>query len=243
MSQNTPTVARHWVDVAPDLRGYLTYPDDGRPHPAVLVFIEAFGVNAHFQKLAAGLAEAGFAALVPDVYHGHVFEYADSANAIAHLRSLNDEQVMRETAASLDFLATDAHAGKAIGVLGFCMGGRYAFLANAELASRIRAAVSFYGGGIAPEQDAVGRKPLLDRVPEMQNPLLLQYGSADKSIQPAEHARIIEALSAAGKRYSLEVYPGAGHGFFCDDRPSYDAGAAEQSWQRTLGFLQQHLGD
>jgi carboxymethylenebutenolidase len=103
--------------------------------------------------------------------------------------------------------------------------------------------VSFYGGGIAPEQDAVGRKPLLDRVPEMQNPLLLQYGSADKSIQPAEHARIIEALSAAGKRYSLEVYPGAGHGFFCDDRPSYDAGAAEQSWQRTLGFLQQHLGD
>lgn len=167
MSQNNPAVAQHWVDIAPDLRGYLAYPDDGHSHPVVLVFIEAFGVNAHFRKLAADLAAVGFTALVPDVYHGHVFEYGDSSNAIAHLRSLNDEQVMRETAASLDFLAADVHAGEAAGVLGFCMGGRYAFLANAELSSRIRAAIAFYGGGIAPEHDAAGRKPLLDRIPKM----------------------------------------------------------------------------
>lgn len=243
MSQNTPAVVQQWVDLAPDLRGYLAHPDDGRPHPAVLVFIEAFGVNSHFQKVAARLAEAGFTALVPDLYHGRVFDYSDSANAIAHLRTLNDDQVMDEAASSLDFLAKHASAGKAVGVLGFCMGGRYAFLANAALTTRIRTAVSFYGGGIAPEQDAAGRKPLLDRVPEMQTPLLLQYGSADKSIHPDEHARIVEALGGAGKRYSMDLYPGAGHGFFCDDRPSYDAAAAAQGWQRALGFFRQYLGE
>lgn len=243
MSHNTYAVAQQWVDIAPDLRAYLTHPDDAGPHPAVLVFIEAFGVNAHFQKLAVRLAEAGFTVLVPDVYHGHVFDYSDSTNAIAHLRTLNDDQVMRETTAALDYLGKHRQAGDAVGVLGFCMGGRYAFLANAELNSRLRASVAFYGGGIAPEQDVAGRKPLLDRIPEMQAPLLLQYGSADQSIQPAEHARIVEALGTAGKRYSLDLYPGAGHGFFCDDRPSYDAGAAEQGWRRTLDFFRQHLED
>lgn len=243
MSHDKPAVAQDWVDITPDLRGYLAHPDDGRPHPAVLVFIEAFGVNSHFRELAARLAEAGFTALIPDVYHGNVFDYSDITNAIGHLRSLNDEQVMAETVAALDYLAASAHANDAVGVLGFCMGGRYAFLANAEQTTRIRGAVSFYGGGIAPEQDAAGRKPLLDRVPHMQTPLLLQYGTADQSIQPAEQARIVEALNSAGKRFSMEVYPDAGHGFFCDDRPSYDADAAAQGWQRTLAFFHQHLGD
>lgn len=243
MSQNTSAVTQQWVDITPDLRGYLAHPADDRPHPVVLVFIEVFGVNAHFQKIAARLAEAGFTALVPDIYHGRVFDYSDSSSAIAHLRTLDDDQVMREAAFSLDFLGDQPCAGEAAGALGFCMGGRYAFLANAAFGSRLRASVAFYGGGIAPEHDAVGRKPLLDRVPEMQAPLLLQYGSSDQSIQPAEHARIVEALSSAHKRYSLEVYPGVGHAFFCDERPNYDPDAAAQGWQRTLDFFHRHLGD
>lgn len=244
MTQHTPTVLQQWIDLAPELRGWLAQPDDDQSHPAVLVFIEAYGVNSHFQKLAARLATAGFTALVPDIYHGRVYDYSDSANAIAHLRTLSDEQVMHEAASALDFLGKHAsRAGEAIGVLGFCMGGRYAFLANAALAPRIRATVSLYGGGIAPEQDALGRRPLLDRVPEMKAPLLLQYGSADPSIQPAEHARIVEALGSADKRYSLDLYPGAGHGFFCDDRPSHDPVAAEQAWRRTLDFFHHYLGE
>lgn len=243
MPDHAPATAQSWVELTPDLRGYLAYPDDGKQHPAVIVFIEAYGINSHFQQLAARLAAAGYVALLPDLYHGSAYPYTDQESAIGHLRTLNDAQVMAETGAALDFLQNCAQANGAVGILGFCMGGRYAFLANAELTHRIRAAVAFYGGGIAPEQDRLGRKPLLDRIPEMQTPLLLQYGSADQSIAPEEHARIVQALSAAHKRYSMEVYPEAGHGFFCDDRVSFDAQAAAQGWKRTLDFFQQYLGD
>ncbi len=208
-----------------------------------MVFIEAYGVNAHFRRLAERLAEAGFAAIVPNIYHGHVHPYSDQQHAIEHLKTLDDTQVMREAEATLDYLENDPHVSGLPAVLGFCMDGRYAFMANAEHNQRLRAVVAFYGGGIAPQQDRLGRKPLLDRVPEMKAPLLLQYGSADPSIAPDEHARIVETLGRANKRYSLDLYPGAGHGFFCDDRPSYDPDAVSQGWHRTLDFFAQYLGD
>ncbi len=243
MSQSASSVSQSWVDLAPDLRGYFAHPDDDQAHPALIVFIEAYGINAHFKQLAARLAQAGYATLIPDIFHGKRYDYADRDNAVGHLRTLNDAQVMTQANAALDYLQTCAQATDAVGILGFCMGGRYAFLANAELSARIRATAAFYGGGIAPEQDPIGRKPLLDRIPEMQTPLLLQYGSADHSITPAEHARIVEALGTADKRYTLDLYPGAGHGFFCDDRPTYHAEAAAQGWHRILDFFNQHLGD
>ncbi|AOU97672.1 carboxymethylenebutenolidase [Acidihalobacter yilgarnensis] len=231
-----------WVDITPELRGYLARPPGEGPYPAVLVFIEAYGVNDHFQSLANRLAEAGYVALVPDIYHGHVYEYSDSDNAIAHLRGLNDEQVMGETDAALDLLVGHpAVAGSKPGVLGFCMGGRYAFLTHGTRADRVGASVAYYGGGIAPTQDRLGRVPLLDRIPSMQAPLLLHYGAADGSIAPDEHARVAEALSHAGKRYGLQVYPEAGHGFFCDQRASYHAGAADESWRLTLDFFASHI--
>lgn len=241
---STTDTQAEWIDIASELRGYLARPATAGSHPAVVIFIEAYGVNDHFRSLAKRLAGAGYVALVPDLYHGHVYDYADSEHAIAHLRSLNDGQVMGEVDATLDLLATHpAVAGGKPGILGFCMGGRYAFLTHGARADRVGATAAFYGGGIAPVQDRLGRVPLLDRIPPMQAPLLLHYGAKDGSIAPDEHARIVEALSAAGKRYGIEVYPEAGHGFFCDQRASYHAGAAAESWRLTLDFFARHLKD
>lgn len=235
-------IQAEWIDITPTLRGYLALPAGQARHPAMLVFIEAFGVNDHFKSLAIRLAESGYVALVPDIYHGHTYDYTDMENAIAHLRSLKDEIVMRETVYALDLLmAHPAVNGHPPGVLGFCMGGRYAFMANGLQSEHLGAAVVYYGGGIAPQQDPVGRTPLLHLVPAMHAPLLLHYGASDKSILPDEHGRIAEALGQHQKRYGLQVYPEAGHGFFCDQRASYHPIAAAESWHLTLDFFASHL--
>ena len=231
-----------WLNLRADLRAWYARPVAAGPHPAVVVLIEAFGVNPHFQEVAERLARAGYCAIVPDIYHGKVYEYTDFHTAIAHLKSLDDRQVMAETAIALDALGERAEVRKdAIGALGFCMGGRYAFMANAIHARRLSATVAFYGGGIAPEKDAVGREPLLHLAPQMQAPLLLLYGAKDSSIQPDEHGRIANALSAADKRYTLTVFPDAGHGFFSDRRDSYHEAAAKEGWRLTLDHYTQYL--
>jgi carboxymethylenebutenolidase len=114
-----------------------------------------------------------------------------------------------------------------ISCVGFCMGGRIAFLANAVVP--MRAAVSFYGGGIAQN--------LLDRVPKLHGPALLIWGSLDKNITPEHRKAVTQALSAQRKTYVNLEFSNADHGFFCDERPAYEPNAARQSWALTLEFL------
>ena len=142
----------------------------------MVVYIEAFGVNDHFQKLTQRLADDGFATITPDIYDGEIYAYDDLDGAIGKLKALDDDTVMNQTEQCLDWLSgrTEADPSRA-GVTGFCMGGRYTFFMNAQLASRFKGAASFYGG-IGPKEDFVGRKVLLDRIPEIL-PILLWYGS------------------------------------------------------------------
>lgn len=231
------------VDLGGGLNGFYARPAGDGPFPGVVIFIEAFGLNDHFKRLAGRFADAGYCAVVPDLYHGDVYSYDDLSNAVAKLKGLNDDTVMQEAGRALDFLDGRREARKgAAGCVGFCMGGRFAFLANAAQASRLQGgAVSFYGGGIGPEKDMVGRKPLLDRAGDMRAPILLLYGAKDASIAPDEHGRVANALSSANKDYTMTVFAGAGHGFFCEDRQSYAQGAAERSWQMTLDFFSRNL--
>jgi carboxymethylenebutenolidase len=224
--------------ITTELDGYYAHPDHPGPYPALLVFMEAFGLTEHIKRACDRLATAGFAALAPDIYHGEVFGYDDLDGAMGAVRALSEVQTMEETEQAFEWLAdrSDVDAGR-LGVIGFCMGGRLAFLTHSEHAERCAAAVSFYGGGIAPAQDRFGRPPLLDKIPAMSGPIMLGYGAEDQSIQPAEHGRIAAALSEAKKRYALEVFPEAGHGFMCEDRPSYSPGRAEQAWERAIEFL------
>ncbi len=236
-------ISSEWIQLENGPRAWYARPTDAGPHPAVLVFIEAFGVNAHFQDVAGRLAQAGYCAIVPDLYHGKTYEYSDFANAIGHLKTLNDAVVMQEAGLAIQALQHRVEVRKdAIGALGFCMGGRYAFMANAIHADQLRATVAFYGGGIAPDQDSVGRNPVLHLVDQMRAPLLLLYGAEDQSITPEEHGRIATALSTARKRYTLTVFPGAPHGFFADPRDSFRPEAAKEGWRLTLDHFTRYLG-
>jgi carboxymethylenebutenolidase len=232
-----------WVELGDGLRGYYARPDGDGPFPCVVIYIEAYGLNAHFKRLTERFADAGFAAVTPDIYDGAVYEYAELPKAIEHLKRMNDDTVLAKTERTLDFLAGRLEADySSVAVIGFCMGGRYAFLANAALPSRFKAAAAFYGGGIGPAEDVFGRKTLLDRVGDMQAPIQLWYGAEDQFIKPEEHGRIAEALSRAGKQYTLTVFPRVTHGFFCEDRASYDKEAARRSWRATTAFFHEYLG-
>ncbi|WP_414039735.1 dienelactone hydrolase family protein [Acidithiobacillus sp. M4-SHS-6] len=232
-----------WLQLEQGLRAWYARPGSAGPHPGVVIFIEAFGVNSHFQDVAERFAKAGYCAIVPDIYHGKVYAYSDFEHAIGHLKTLKDDMVMQEAGQAIAELQkrSEVHSD-AIGAIGFCMGGRFAFMANAVHADKLGAAVAFYGAGIAPDQDSVGRRPLLDLVDRMRAPLLLLYGADDTSITPEEHGRIATALSTAKKRYTLTLFPGAPHGFFADPRDSYRPEAAAEGWRLTLDHFSHYLG-
>lgn len=232
------------VEIKPGLEGYAVLPKGNGPFPGVLIFMEAYGITGHVRGACERLAEAGIAALAPDFFHGELIAYTDAQTAMAKIPTLKDEMLLDECAAGLDWLAAQKTVRRdALGVMGFCMGGRLAFLANCRLAARLRVAVAFYGGGISPEggQDKFGRTPPIGETASMQTPLFLGYGADDQGITPAEHARVVSALSAAKKRYVLNVYPGAGHAFLCEERSNYAPAAAEIAWRDSINFLKANL--
>lgn len=227
------------VTLSPSLSAFVARPR-ARNAPGIVVIQEAFGVNAFVKATCDRLATAGYTAIAPDYYHGRTFDYGDLQNAIAALNEIDDAQAMQETALALDHLQ-HREGARRVAVLGFCMGGRLAFLANAALGSRLAATVSFYGGGIAPAEAKGKRKPLVDRVPEVSAPMLLLYGANDSGITADEHARLAKALTEANKRYVLAVFPDAPHAFATFDRESYHAAAAAHAWRLADAFLAAEL--
>lgn len=237
----SPVATRTTVKLGPDLSGYFA---PGRPNaPGIVVIQEAFGVNAFVKATCDRFADAGYHAIAPDYFHGRTFDYADRENAIAAVNDLDDDLAMRETGLALDALVEHGARRDRLAVIGFCMGGRLAFLANATLKERVAATISFYGGGIAPPEPKGKRKPLLDRVREITAPALLIYGAQDASIGAEEHARLARALTEANKRYTLAVFPDAPHAFATFDRESYRAPAAADAWRMTDDFLDALLLD
>jgi carboxymethylenebutenolidase len=231
------------IQISKGLPGYYVTPAGTGKFPAVIVLMEAFGLNQWCRSICDRLAQSGFAAVAPDFYRGTSYEYTDVAGAIGKLKSLKDDAIMSDIGKSIDFLAgkTEINAN-GIGVIGFCMGGRYAFLANSVYSNKLKAAVAFYGGGIdAAPGNPLGQKSLLNRVTTMQSPIMLMYGSEDQLISADEHGRITTALSKAKKRYILNLFPNAGHGFLCDKRDSYAPAAAAEAWMMTTGFFSQYL--
>ncbi|HTW85500.1 MAG TPA: dienelactone hydrolase family protein [Candidatus Sulfotelmatobacter sp.] len=230
------SIARaEFVPFGGDRRAYYALPAGAGPFPGVLVYQEAFGVNEYMQSEVRRCAEHGYAAIAPDLFHGEVFPY-EFDKVLPKLQTLTDEGMLADVNDAIAFLDAQPQVAKsALGAVGFCMGGRLAFLSAVAL-PRVGAAVSFYGGGIAPDQPR-HFKPLADRVPDVHGRLLLIYGADDQSIAPTEHGRLAQALSEAKKDYGIRVYPGAGHGFASRDRESYRPAVAQAAWDETFAVF------
>jgi carboxymethylenebutenolidase len=215
---------------------FIARPDDATRRPAVLVIQEAFGLNGHIQNVARRIAGEGYATLAPDLYwrggKGRSVGYDQLPEAIALMQSLRDDDVVTDVGSAIAHLARQPWVrADRIGITGFCMGGRVSFLVACELPDKVAACAPFYGGGIPVE-----------KTPKLRAPLLAFFGEKDGFI-PLDAVKAFEAALAREKKQAeVVVYPGADHGFFCDERGSYDEAAAKDAWKRLTAFFAQHLG-
>jgi carboxymethylenebutenolidase len=200
----------------------------GTPRGGMVVLQEIFGVNQHMRKVADDFAAAGYLAIAPALFDRVEpnielgYQQADvQAGAATRGRTELPKTLLDIEAA----IAAAAEGGK-VGIVGYCWGGTLAFAAACRL-SGLTAAVGYYGGGIAAMAD---EKPKI--------PMILQFGDQDHSIPLAD----IEKIKAARPEVPVYVYPGAGHGFSCDERGSFNAAAAELAAKRTQEFFRQHVG-
>jgi carboxymethylenebutenolidase len=208
-----------------EFSAWLAAPE-GKPRGAVVVIQEIFGVNVHIRAVTDSYAAAGYVAIAPAVFDrvrkGIELGYTPDSvkEGFGYVQLLKPEQTLLDLGAAI---AVVRHAGR-VGVIGFCWGGRMAYVSACELP--VACAVAYYGGGIVQE---LGRTP--------QCPVLYHFGANDTHIPQTQ----VEQIRAADPRGTVYVYPGADHGFNCDMRPSFNAEAAQLARQRTLAFLAQHL--
>jgi carboxymethylenebutenolidase len=219
------------------MRLYVERPDRPGPHPGLIVCQEAFGVNHHIRDVTRRFAGRGFVAVAPELFHrtgsGVEGRYDDFPALQPHFSALTNEGMAADVRAAHAWLTADTEVdGARIAAIGYCMGGRASFLANAELP--LRAAVSYYGGGIAQQ--------LLGRVAELHAPQLMFWGGLDTHIPPEQHRAIDDALRAAGKPYTTVEFGEGNHGFFCDERSAYNPDVAAEAWSLTLAFLDRTVG-
>lgn len=198
-----------------------------RPRAALVVVQEIFGVNRHMRRVADGFADAGYRVVLPALFDRTERSVAlgYSAEEVARGRALRG--TIHENLTLLDILAAAGAlpAGLPRGIVGYCWGGTVAWH-GATRSSAFAAAVGWYGGGIAA---ARGEAP--------RCPAQLHFGETDASIPMAD----VEAIRAARPEVEVLVYPGAGHGFGCEERGSYVAKDAALAQERTLAFFAQHL--
>ncbi len=215
------------------MAAYVARPKDGGPHPGLPVFQEAFGVNHHIRNVTERFAAEGYVAIAPELFHrtappGFEVGYTDFPAVMPHMQAVTPETAEADVRAAYEWLGSNAAVKPGeISSVGFCMGGRVSFIANSAV--RLRAAVSFYGGGIAPG--------LLGRVAKLQAPSLFIWGGLDKHISPEQRRAVTEAFSAEKKIFVNAEFSRADHGFFCDERAAYEPHSARQAWALTVEFL------
>ncbi|MDH3687415.1 MAG: dienelactone hydrolase family protein [Myxococcales bacterium] len=217
--------------------GYLARPEGEAPLPAVIVYMEIFGVNGHIRDVTERVAGEGYVAIAPDYFHrtgpGIELAYDDAgmAEGMTHLGQLDADQMIADANDTLRFLRARSDVrGDKIGAMGFCIGGHMTYLTACE--TDVVAAASFYGGGIAGPQGPGGGASTVSRTPQLGGRLLCLFGAEDTMIPQDQVAEIQAALDAQGGSHEVIVYPGADHGFFCDQRATYHEGAAKDAWSR-----------
>jgi carboxymethylenebutenolidase len=212
--------------------------------PAVIVVQEAFGLNRNIEEIAERIAAEGYHAVAPNFYYregGTAVGYGELQQAIGLMGRWTDARIVADVRATVAALESDGGVrADRIGITGFCMGGRASYLAACEVPA-IRAAVPFYGGGIAGQQFAPGAAAPVSLTAKMRAAIQLHFGENDSYIPPSAVEEIRQALVRERKDYEIHVYKGAGHGFFCRERADYDEEAAKLAWERTKAFFKKQL--
>jgi carboxymethylenebutenolidase len=208
------------------LGGYRAEPA-GAPRAAVVVIQEIFGVNHHIRTVCDRFAGNGYVAIAPAIFDriepNFQSGYSPEEIAVARKFVANPDwtAMLRDSQAAIDAVKDVGP----VGIIGFCLGGSVAYAAATKL-SGLSAAIGYYGGAIVR---------FADDTPKV--PTQLHFGEKDAGIPLSD----VDIIRAKRPDVEIHVYPGAQHGFNCDERASYDPANAGIAKQRSLDFLATHL--
>ncbi|MCC8980884.1 dienelactone hydrolase family protein [Bradyrhizobium acaciae] len=199
----------------------------GAPKGAVVVIQEIFGVNHHIRSVCDRLASEGYVAIAPSIFDRITpnFQSGYSPEEIAEARKFvanpDFAAMLRDSQAAIDAVKSVGP----VGIIGFCLGGSIAYAAATKL-SGLSAAIGYYGGAVIRFADD---KPAV--------PTQLHFGEKDAGIPLSD----VETIKSKRPEVEVFIYPGAQHGFHCDERASYDKASADTAWPRSMEFFAKHL--
>lgn len=225
---------------------YVARPEGDETLPAVIVWMEIFGVNAHIKDVTERIAREGYVACAPNFFHRVApdldlgYNEAGMNAGIEHMMQLTADNMIADQKAALAYLrGRDDVIGNKIGAMGFCIGGHMTYLTACE--NDLAAAASFYGGGIAAPEGPGGAPGTLSRTAKISCPILCLFGALDTHIPPEQTNAIEAALKAHGRDGEVVIYDDAEHGFFCEQRASYHPKSAENAWLRVTELFAKNL--
>lgn len=224
------------------MKCYLARPATAGPHPALIVAMEAWGLNDQIKRIADRFAREGFVAIVPDLYFrqpDNVADYNDLAKGFRLMATLKDDEFVADMGAALLYLKGRKDVSGKFGTTGFCLGGAVSFV-TAGRNPEVNAAAPFYGAGMLITPGPGGRARS-EYVSGLKAPVLGFFGGLDAFIPASEVEKLREVLSKEHKQAEIVLYPDADHGFMNEDRPSYHPVHAAEAWQKTIAFFNAHL--
>lgn len=226
------------------LEAYLARPMGPGPRGSVIVIHHLPGYDRATKEITRRFAEAGYAALCPNLYTREAPGAApdDAAATVRAAGGVPDPRLVGDVAGAAAHLRALSGSNGKVGVIGFCSGGRHSVLAACSV--DLQAAVDCYGAFVvepAPEGMPKSMVPFVDRLAELRCPLLGLFGADDQHPSPEHVSQLDAILTEHGKPHELHSYPDAGHAFFAVDRPSYRPAAANDGWAKILSFFGTHL--
>jgi len=228
------TVGGHEMDM------YASVPSGSGPFPAVVIAFHIGGLDEFDKAMADRLAAEGYVAVVPDLFHRYTDEQM-SGPRIERLNYLSDADIIADCNAAVSFLESNSAVdSNRIGMTGFCMGGRIAWL-MAAVNPTFKATVPYYGGHIMLPWGGSAQTPF-DLTSKINCPMMFHFGATDGNPSPDDRVKLDAELTRLGKNHQFFEYAGAGHAFMDFTNPDrYHEGAAAESWPRTLEFFATHL--
>lgn len=220
------------------MRMHVSAPAGAGPFPGIVIMQHQGGVDEFIQQITQRLAQGGYIAAAPDLYHR---DGPDCKDDIVTRRSrLSDRRIINDIAATVNFLQRrDSIARERIGIMGFCMGGRLALL-GAATNPAFKVAVAFYPGNTFRAWGRDLPSPF-ERMVDIQCPVQGHFGAEDANPSPEDMAKLDAELTKLNKPHEFHSYANAGHAFLDSTKDSYRRQADEASWHKALGFLDRHL--
>lgn len=228
-----------------DIPAYRAMPANVRNAPVILVVQEIFGVHEYIKDVCRRLAKAGYMAIAPELFarQGDPSGYTEIPKLFSEIVSkVPDAQVMTDLDATVAWAGNNGGNIDALGITGFCWGGRITWLYCAHNPA-VKAGVAWYGRLTGDTSELTPQHPV-DIAAQLKAPVLGLYGEKDGGI-PLETVETMKTAlaggNAAAKASNFIVYPDAPHAFHADYRPSYREAAAKEGWAQAVKWFDEKL--